>query len=228
MFVSSTIIKKVPIVKRVFKTMETKSLPQPSGVHNCFNAFHQLTSPVGFSLTVIVARSRIYANIGHGFSINFDVDLIDAIPPDLHSIPGRHCNFPKGFFQDKIHNWQPPWITDVRDMIWTANRQISAPIIQTPSCVRFISSTLHQMTFCNQAELSSRIWYHLQAKWLQSQPLPSIPGIRMSESTTSGWTSFSCSGLRKLRFINVKARRSRPSYRIYSICRSLVFMPIFS
>ena len=60
--------------------METKSLPQPSGIHDCFNALHRLASPVGFSLTVIVARSRIYANIGYGFSIHFDVDLIDAIP----------------------------------------------------------------------------------------------------------------------------------------------------
>ena len=37
-----------------------------------------------------------------------------------------------------------------------------------------------------------------------------------------------CSSLCKLRVINVKTQRSRPSYRIYSICRSLVFMPIFS
>ena len=60
--------------------METKSYPQPGGVHNYFNAFHRLISPVVLSLTVIVSRSRIYANIGHGLSIHFDVDLIDAIP----------------------------------------------------------------------------------------------------------------------------------------------------
>ena len=60
--------------------METKSLPQPSGVHDCFNTLHRLASPVGLSLTVIVSRSRIYANIGYGFPIHFDVDLIDAIP----------------------------------------------------------------------------------------------------------------------------------------------------
>lgn len=60
--------------------METKSLPQPSGIHDCFNTLHRLASPVGFSLTVIVARSRIHANIGYGFSIHFDVDLIDTIP----------------------------------------------------------------------------------------------------------------------------------------------------
>ena len=60
--------------------METKSYPQPSGIHDCFNAFHRLISPVVFNSTVIVSRSRIYANIGHGFSIHFDVDLIDTIP----------------------------------------------------------------------------------------------------------------------------------------------------
>ena len=60
--------------------METKSYPQPSGVQNCFSTLHWLASPVMFSSTVIVSRSRIYANIGHGFSIHFDVDLIDTIP----------------------------------------------------------------------------------------------------------------------------------------------------
>ena len=60
--------------------METKSLPQTSGVHDCFNTLHRLTSPVMFSLTVIVSRSRIHGNIGQGFSIHFDVDLIDTIP----------------------------------------------------------------------------------------------------------------------------------------------------
>ena len=60
--------------------METKSLLQTNSVHNYFNAFHRLISPVVLSLTVIVSRSRIYANIGHGFSINFDVDLIDTVP----------------------------------------------------------------------------------------------------------------------------------------------------
>ena len=60
--------------------METKSLPQANGVHDCFNAFHRLASPVGFSLTVIVSCSRIHGNIGHYLAINFDVDLIDAIP----------------------------------------------------------------------------------------------------------------------------------------------------
>ena len=79
--------------------METKSLPQSGGVHNCFNAFHQLTSPVGFSLTVIVARSRIYANIGHGFTINFDVDLIDAIPQIFIVFRGDIVIFPKAFFK---------------------------------------------------------------------------------------------------------------------------------
>ena len=78
--------------------METKSLPQPSGVHNCFNTLHRLASPVGFSLTVIVARSRIYANIGHSFSINFDVDLIDAIPQIFIVFRGDIAIFPKAFF----------------------------------------------------------------------------------------------------------------------------------
>ena len=63
MFVSSTIIKKVPIVKIFFKTMETKSLLQTNSIHNYFNAFHRLISPVVLSLTVIVSRSRIYANL---------------------------------------------------------------------------------------------------------------------------------------------------------------------
>lgn len=49
--------------------METKSLAQTNSVHNYFNAFHRLISPVVLSLTVIVSRSRIYANIGHGFSM---------------------------------------------------------------------------------------------------------------------------------------------------------------
>ena len=60
--------------------METKSYPQPGGVHNYFNTLHWLASPVMFNLTVIVPRSRIYANIGHYLAINFDVDLIDTIP----------------------------------------------------------------------------------------------------------------------------------------------------
>ena len=67
MFVSSTIIKKVPIVKIFFKTMETKSLLQTNSVHNYFNDFHRLISPVMFSLTVIVSRSRIYAKVSIKF-----------------------------------------------------------------------------------------------------------------------------------------------------------------
>ena len=59
--------------------METKSYPQPGGVHNYFNTLHRLASPVMFNLTVIVSRSRIHGNIGHYLAINFDVDLIDAI-----------------------------------------------------------------------------------------------------------------------------------------------------
>ena len=59
-----------------------------NGVYDCFSTLHRLASPVMFNLTVIVSRSGIYANIGHGFSIHFDVDLIDAVPPDLRSIPG--------------------------------------------------------------------------------------------------------------------------------------------
>lgn len=43
--------------------METKSLAQTNSVHNYFNAFHRLISPVVLSLTVIVSRSRIYANL---------------------------------------------------------------------------------------------------------------------------------------------------------------------
>ena len=79
--------------------METKSYPQPGGVHNYFNAFHRLISPVVLSLTVIVSRSRIYANIGHGFSINFDVDLIDAIPQIFIVFRGDIVIFPKTFFK---------------------------------------------------------------------------------------------------------------------------------
>ena len=79
--------------------METKSYPQSGGVHNCFNTLHRLASPAGFSLTVIVARSRIYANIGHGFSINFDVDLIDTIPQIFVVFRGDIVIFPKAFFK---------------------------------------------------------------------------------------------------------------------------------
>lgn len=43
--------------------METKSLAQTNSIHNYFNAFHRLISPVVLSLTVIVSRSRIYANL---------------------------------------------------------------------------------------------------------------------------------------------------------------------
>lgn len=79
--------------------METKSLAQTNSVHNYFNAFHRLISPVMFSLTVIVSRSRIYANIGHGFSINFDVDLIDTIPQIFVVFRGDIVIFPKAFFK---------------------------------------------------------------------------------------------------------------------------------
>ena len=83
MLVSSTIIKKVPIVKRVFKTMETKSYPQPGGVHNYFNTLHRLASPVMFSSTVIVSRSRIYDNIGCALELarrGFEVTGVDITP----------------------------------------------------------------------------------------------------------------------------------------------------
>ena len=79
--------------------METKSLAQTNSVHNYFNAFHRLISPVVLSLTVIVSRSRIYANIGHGFSINFDVDLIDTIPQIFVVFRGDIVIFPKAFFK---------------------------------------------------------------------------------------------------------------------------------
>lgn len=79
--------------------METKSLAQTNSVHNYFNAFHRLISPVVLSLTVIVSRSRIYANIGHGFSINFDVDLIDTIPQIFVVFRGDIIIFPKAFFK---------------------------------------------------------------------------------------------------------------------------------
>lgn len=77
--------------------METKSLPQANSVHDCFNTLHRLASSLGFNLTVIVSRSRIYANIGHGFSINFDVDLIDAIPQIFVVFRGDVVIFPKAF-----------------------------------------------------------------------------------------------------------------------------------
>lgn len=79
--------------------METKSLPQANSVHDCFNTLHRLASSLGFNLTVIVSRSRIYANIGHGFSINFDVDLIDAIPQIFVVFRGDVVIFPKAFFK---------------------------------------------------------------------------------------------------------------------------------
>lgn len=79
--------------------METKSLPQTNSVHDCFNTLHRLASSLGFNLTVIVSRSRIYANIGHGFSINFDVDLIDAIPQIFVVFRGDVVIFPKAFFK---------------------------------------------------------------------------------------------------------------------------------
>jgi hypothetical protein len=63
MLVSSTIIKKVPIVKKFFgKINETPSLPQANGIYNRFNTIHRLASLVGFSLTVIVACGRIYGS----------------------------------------------------------------------------------------------------------------------------------------------------------------------
>ena len=79
--------------------MKAKSLAQTNSVHNYFNAFHRLISPVVLSLTVIVSRSRIYANIGHGFSINFDVDLIDTIPQIFVVFRGDIVIFPKAFFK---------------------------------------------------------------------------------------------------------------------------------
>ena len=48
---------------------------------------------------MIVSRSRIYANIGHGFSINFDVDLIDAITEIFIVFRGDVVIFPKAFFK---------------------------------------------------------------------------------------------------------------------------------
>ena len=42
--------------------METKSSPKTNSVHDCFNILHRLASPVGFSLTVIVACGRIYGS----------------------------------------------------------------------------------------------------------------------------------------------------------------------
>ena len=77
--------------------METKSYPQSGGVHDCFNTLHRLASPVIFSSTVIVSHSRIHANIGHGFSIHFDVDLIDAIPQIFVVFRGDIVIFPKAF-----------------------------------------------------------------------------------------------------------------------------------
>ena len=79
--------------------METKSLPQTNGIHDCFNAFHRLISPVMFSSTVIVSRSRIHTNIGHDFSINFDVDLIDTITEIFVVFRGDIVIFPKAFFK---------------------------------------------------------------------------------------------------------------------------------
>ena len=67
--ISPTLMASYPLVENsshcqdFFKTMETKSLAQTNGVHNYFNAFHRLISPVVLSLTVIVSRSRIYANL---------------------------------------------------------------------------------------------------------------------------------------------------------------------
>ena len=82
-----------------FKTMETKSLAQTNSVHDCFNTLHRLASSLGFNLTVIVSRSRIYANIGHGLSINFDVDLIDTITEIFVVFRGDIVIFPKAFFK---------------------------------------------------------------------------------------------------------------------------------
>ena len=79
--------------------METKSYPQPDGVHDCFNTFHRLAFPVGFNLTVIVSRSRIHGNIRHYLAINFDVDLIDAIPQIFIVFRGDIVIFPKAFFK---------------------------------------------------------------------------------------------------------------------------------
>lgn len=79
--------------------METKSYPQPGGVHNCFNILHRLESSVRFNLTVIVSRSRIYANIGHYLAINFDVDLIDTIPQIFVVFRGDVVIFPKASFK---------------------------------------------------------------------------------------------------------------------------------
>ena len=79
--------------------METKSLPQANGIHDCFNTLHRLASPVGCNSTVIVSRSRIYANIGHRFSIHFDVDLIDTITEIFVVFRGDIVIFSKAFFK---------------------------------------------------------------------------------------------------------------------------------
>ena len=55
-----------------------------------------------FNLTVIVSRGRIYANIGHGFSIHFDVDLIDAIHQIFIVFWGDIVIFPKAFFKNEL------------------------------------------------------------------------------------------------------------------------------
>ena len=79
--------------------METKSYPQPGGIHDCCNTLHWLASPVEFTLTVIVSRGRIHGNIGHYLAINFDVDLIDAITEIFVVFWGDVVIFPKAFFK---------------------------------------------------------------------------------------------------------------------------------
>ena len=63
--------------------METKSLAQTNSVHNYFSAFHRLISPVVLSLTVIVSRSRIYANLLT--SVN-DLDKKSALPATVYCL----------------------------------------------------------------------------------------------------------------------------------------------
>ena len=79
--------------------METKSYPQPGSVYDRPSTLHRLASPVVFSLTVVVSRGRIYGNIGHYLAINFDVDLIDAVPQILIVFRGDVVIFPKAFFK---------------------------------------------------------------------------------------------------------------------------------
>ena len=79
--------------------METKSYPQPGSVYDRLSTLHRLASPVGFNLTVVVSRGRIYGNIGYYLAVNFDVDLIDAVPQIFVVFRGDVVIFPKAFFK---------------------------------------------------------------------------------------------------------------------------------